>query len=72
MFWKAGNSNIEVVAVVFLDVSDEVDSMDEASFNRLPDFFPSGRVPSKSQNVATSVLLSSLGQENTVYFPSDR
>ena len=71
MFWKAGNSDIEVVAVVFLGVPNEVDSMDKASFDRLPDFFPGRGVPSKSQNIATSVLFSSLGKENTVYCPND-
>ena len=62
MFWKAGNSDIEVVVVVFLDVSNEIDSVDKASFDRLPDLFSGWRVPPKSQNIATSMLLSSLGQ----------
>jgi len=48
VLWKAGNSDIEVVAVVFLGVPNEVDSMDKASFDRLPNFFPGWRVPSKS------------------------
>ena len=71
MFRKAGNSDIEVVIVVFLDVSDEVDSMDETPFNSLPDIFTGWRVPPKSQNIATSVLLGSLSQENRVCFPRD-
>jgi len=62
VFWKAGNSDIEVVVVVFLDVSNEVDPVDKASFDRLPDLFSGWRVPPKSQNIATSMLLSSLGQ----------
>ena len=66
VFWKAGNSDIEVVAVVFLDVSNEVDSMDKATVDRLPDLFPGRRVPSKSQNIATPVLFGSLG--NTSVF----
>lgn len=68
MFWKAGNSDIEVIAVVFLDVSNEIDSVDKASFNCLPDLLPGWRIPSKSQNITTSVLFSSLG---LIYFPSD-
>jgi hypothetical protein len=71
VFWEAGNSDIEVIVVVFLDVPNEVDSMDKASFDCLPDFFTGWRVPSKSQNIATSVVFSSLGQENTVYCPND-
>jgi len=71
VFRKAGNSDIKVVAVVFLDVPNEVNPMGEASFHRLPDFFPGWRVSSKSQNVATSVLFSGLGQEKMFYFPSD-
>ena len=62
MFWKAGNGDIEVIAIVSLDVSNEVDSMNEASFNRLPDFFSGWRVSSKSQNIATPVFFSSLGK----------
>ena len=71
MFWKAGNSDIEVVIVVFLDVSNEVDSMDKTSFNGLPDIFTSWGVPSKCQNIAASVLLSGLSHKNTVCFPRD-
>lgn len=67
MFWKAGNSDIEVVVVVFLDVPNEVDSMDKAPFYRLPDFFPGWGVPSKSQNIATSVFFSSLDEENAIH-----
>lgn len=48
MFWEAGDSDVEVVAIVFLNVSNEVDPVNEATFNRLPDVFPNGRVPSKS------------------------
>ena len=65
---KARNSDIEVVAVVFLDVSDEVDSMDKTSLNRLPDLFPGRRVPSKSKNITTSVFFGSLDQENALVF----
>jgi len=71
VFRKAGNSNIEVVAVVFLDVPNEVNPMGKATFHCLPNFFPDWRVPSKSQNVATPVLFSGLDQEKTLYFPSD-
>lgn len=71
MFRKAGNSDIEVVVVVFLDVSDEVDSMDETAFNSLPDIFTGGGVASKCQNIATSVLLGSLSHENTICFLRD-
>jgi len=66
VFWKTGNSDIEVVVVVFLDVSDEVDSMNEASLNGLPDLFPGWRVSPKRQNIATAVLFSSLDQENAL------
>lgn len=71
MFWKSGNSNIEVVVVVFLDVSNEVDSMDKTSFDGLPDIFTGWGVPSKCQNIAASVLLSSLSHKNTVCFLRD-
>jgi len=66
VFWKTGNSDIEVVAVVILDVSDEVDSMNKASVNGFPDLFPSWRVSPKCQNIATAVLFSSLDQENAL------
>lgn len=62
MFWKAGNSDVEVVVVVFFDVSNEIDPVDKASFDRLPDLFSDWRIPPKSQNIATPMLLSSLGQ----------
>ena len=71
MFRKARDGDIEVVAVMFLDVSNEIDPMHKASLNRLPDFFPSWRIPSESQNVATAMLFSGLGEENTYYFPRD-
>jgi len=72
VFWKAGNSYIEVVVVVLLDVSNEVDPVDKASFNRLPDLFPGWRVPSKGQNIAASVLFSGLDQENRILFSERR
>lgn len=67
MFWKTGKSDIKVVAVVFLDMSDEIDSMNKTTFDRLPDVFPGWWVPSESQNIATSMLLGGLGTENTCY-----
>ena len=66
VFWKTGNGDVEVVAVVFLDVSDEVDPMNETSVNGLPDLFPSWRVSPKCQNIATAVLLGSLDQEKVL------
>jgi len=66
VFWKTGNSDVEVVVIVFLDVSDEVDSMNEASLNGLPDLFPGWRVSPKCQNIATAVLFSSLDRENAL------
>jgi hypothetical protein len=71
VFRKAGNSDIEVVAMVLLNVSNEIDPVDKAALNRLPDFFPGWRIPSQSQDIATSMLFSGLGEENAVYSPSD-
>ena len=68
MFGKARNSDIEVVAVVLLDMSNKVDSVDKASFNRLPDLFPGWRVSSESQNITTPVFFCSLCQENALVF----
>jgi hypothetical protein len=68
MFWEARDSDIEVVVVVLLNMSDEVDPMDKASVDGLPNLFSSWRVPSKSENIATTVLLSGLGQENALVF----
>ena len=64
MFWEAGNSDVKVIAVMFLDVPDEIDPVDETTFNRLPDVFPSWWVPSESEDIATAMLFSSLSKEN--------
>ena len=48
VFWKAGNSHVEVVTVVSLDMPNEVDSVDKTSLDRLPDLLPGRRVPPKS------------------------
>ena len=66
MFWEARNSDVEVVAIVFLDVLNEIDSMNEAPFDRLPDLRPGWRIPTKCQNITTAMLFSSLDQENTL------
>ena len=68
MFWEARDSDIEVVVMVLLDMSDEIDSMDKASVDGLPNLFSSWRVPSKGENIATAVLFSGLGQENALVF----
>jgi hypothetical protein len=48
LFWEAGNSNVEIFAVVSLGVSNEINAMDKATFDRLPDIFPGWRVTSES------------------------
>lgn len=71
MLRKAGNCDIEVVVVVSLDVTNEINSMDKTAFDCLPNVFPRWRIPSQSQNITTSMLLSGLGKENTFYSPND-
>ena len=66
VFWKTGNSDIKVVAIVILDVSNEVDSMNKASVNSLPDLLSGWRVSPKRQNIAAAVIFSSLDQENVL------
>jgi hypothetical protein len=58
---KAGNSDIEVVAMMFLDVSNEIDPVEEATFDRFPDVFPGWWVPSEGKDIATPMLFSGLG-----------
>lgn len=64
MLWKPGNGDAEVVAMVFLDVSNEIDPMDEAALNRLPDVFTDWWVPPESENIAAPMLLGGLGKES--------
>lgn len=66
MLWEAWNSDIEVVAVVFLCVSNEINSMGKATFNRLPDICPSWWVASQSKNVATPMFFRGLGKDNVI------
>lgn len=46
MLGETGHSNLEIVAVMFADVSDEVDAMDESSLSYSPFFLTSRRISS--------------------------
>lgn len=67
MLWKAWNSDVEVVDVMVLDMSNEIDPVDEATFNRLPDVFPDWWVPSESENIAAPMVFSSLKERVPVH-----
>jgi hypothetical protein len=48
--------DVKIVAVVTPYVSYEVDTMHKAAFYRLPFFFSSGRVTSKSENIPATMI----------------
>jgi hypothetical protein len=46
MLRESGNGDLKVVAVVFADMTDEVDPVDEATFGRFPFILTRRRVSS--------------------------
>jgi hypothetical protein len=63
VFREAWNRNIEVVPVVFLEVPNEINAVNKATFYGLPYVFPSWRIASEGQNIATPMLFSGLGKK---------
>lgn len=67
MFWEAWNGDVEVVAMVFLDMSNEINPVDKATFDGLPDVFAGWWITSESENIATSMLFGGLDKESTIH-----
>ena len=56
MLRKTGDCDIKVVTIFFMNVSDEVNTVDEAPFDRFPFFFALRWVTSQGEDVTASVL----------------
>ena len=56
MLRKAGDCNIEVVVIMFMNVLDEVNTMNEATLYSLPFFLPNWGVTSECQHILATVL----------------
>lgn len=54
---EAGDCYVKVVPVIFMDVSDEIDSMDETTLDGFPLIFACRGVPTKGKDVTAPVLL---------------
>lgn len=56
MLRETGDCNIEVVIMMFMNVLDEVDTMNEATLYSLPFFLPSWGITSECQHILATVL----------------
>ena len=56
MLRETGDCDIKVVTIFSMDVSDEVNAVDETPFDRFPFFFALRWVPSEGEDVTASVL----------------
>lgn len=57
MLGKSSDSNVEIVTIIIANVSDKVDAMYEASFDRFPLILALRRITSQGQDIATTMLL---------------